>query len=109
VGFLWHGRRRYRRAFSGRAGSARCAPDARPLLGLRAFVGAESKGKGAHEALAEARLKELLGFFETATAFYDQVRGVPKATLLKVMKLGRQLVGLLDRAVQRAPQGKERD
>jgi DNA-binding transcriptional regulator GbsR (MarR family) len=79
-----------------------------PAIALLRECLAESKGNGAHEALAAARLKELLGFFETAAAFYDQVRGVPKATLLKVMKLGRQLVGLLDRAVQRAPQGKER-
>lgn len=79
-----------------------------PAVALLRECLAESKGKGSHEALAEARLKELLGFFETAIAFYDQVRGVPKATLLKAMKLGRQIVGLLERIGPRAPQGKER-
>jgi len=79
-----------------------------PAIALLKECLSESKGKTAHEALADARLKELLGFFETAVAFYDHVRGVPKAKLLKAMKLGRQLVGLLDRVTPRAPQEKDK-
>jgi len=73
-----------------------------PAIALLKECLAESKGKGSHDALAETRLRELLGFFETAVGFYDQVRGVPKATLLKAMKLGRQVVALLERVGPRA-------
>jgi DNA-binding transcriptional regulator GbsR (MarR family) len=79
-----------------------------PAIALLKECLAEGRGKGSHEALAEARLRELLGFFETSASFYDQVRGVPKATLLKAMRLGRQLVGLLERVGPRAPRGKEK-
>jgi DNA-binding transcriptional regulator GbsR (MarR family) len=44
----------------------------------------------------DARLKDLLELFESAAAFYEQVRDVPKAKLLKAMTLARQLLGLLD-------------
>jgi DNA-binding transcriptional regulator GbsR (MarR family) len=80
-----------------------------PAIALLRECLAEAKSGSSHEALAEARLKELLGFFETAVAFYDQVRGLPKSTLLKAMKLGRELAGLLDRATRRRPPTKEKD
>jgi DNA-binding transcriptional regulator GbsR (MarR family) len=54
-----------------------------------------SRGAESH---AETRIREMLILLETATEFYDQVCGLPKSTLLKLMKLGRHLVRVLDRA-----------
>lgn len=67
-----------------------------PAIGLlRECLGAGGAGRG-RDGLAETRLRDLLGLFESADAFYAQVRDLPKAKLLKAMKLARQLLGLLD-------------
>lgn len=50
------------------------------------------------DSRSEARIREMLTLLETTTEFYEQVRGLPKTTLLKLMKLGRHLVRVLDRA-----------
>jgi len=71
-----------------------------PAIALLKECLAENKTK---EGLAQARLRELLELFETVSAFHDHLRGIPKDTLLKAMKLGRQMAALLDTAMRRLP------
>jgi DNA-binding transcriptional regulator GbsR (MarR family) len=52
-------------------------------------------GLGQH---ARARLSELLGFFEMTTAWYEQVRKMPKSTLTRFIKMGGRVARFLESA-----------
>jgi DNA-binding transcriptional regulator GbsR (MarR family) len=65
------------------------------LAVLRECVAEADKTPG--DAHTRARLRELLGFFESITGWYDQVRGLPTRTMIKLTKMGgrvRQILGL---------------
>jgi hypothetical protein len=47
---------------------------------------------------ARSRLAELLAFFEMTTAWYEQVRQMPKSTLARFAKMGSRVARLLDSA-----------
>lgn len=47
---------------------------------------------------ARARLVDLLAFFEMTTAWYEQVRQMPKSTLARFAKMGSRVARLLDSA-----------
>jgi DNA-binding transcriptional regulator GbsR (MarR family) len=42
------------------------------------------------------RLRDLLGFFEMTTSWYEQVRRVPRPTLTKFIRMGERVTRLLD-------------
>jgi DNA-binding transcriptional regulator GbsR (MarR family) len=52
-------------------------------------------GLGEH---ARGRLGELLGFFEMTTAWYEQVRKMPRNTLTRFIKMGGRVARLLESA-----------
>jgi len=57
----------------------------------------EAGKDGATGDYSEERLRDLAGFFEATTAWYDQIREWPAAALVKFVKLGdkaRKLLGL---------------
>jgi DNA-binding transcriptional regulator GbsR (MarR family) len=65
------------------------------LVVLRSCIAEAEKDKGTGE-YTEERLRELAGFFETTTAWYDQIRKWPTGALTKFVKLGdkvRKLIG----------------
>jgi DNA-binding transcriptional regulator GbsR (MarR family) len=67
-----------------------------PTLALLRECVAEAD-KNPADAHTRARLRELLGFFESVTSWYEQVRGLPAASVIKFMKLGgkfRHMLGL---------------
>ena len=47
---------------------------------------------------ARARLADLLAFFEMTTAWYEQVRQMPKSTLARFARMGSRVARLLDSA-----------
>src|SRR5215212_2453822 len=59
------------------------------LAMLRECVAETAKSKT--DAFTHQRLSELLGFFETTGAWFDQVRKLPTAALIKFLKLGDKL------------------
>jgi DNA-binding transcriptional regulator GbsR (MarR family) len=61
------------------------------------------------DGLAKTRLRDLLDMFETASGFYEHVRTMPKDTLLRAMKLGKQMAALLDTALRRPTRTKDKD
>lgn len=63
----------------------------------------EDRPKQERDGLATSRLRELLDLFETVDGFYEHTRTMPKDTLLKAMKLGKQMAALLDTALRRPP------
>ncbi len=56
----------------------------------------ESERNEERDDYAEGRLRELLSLFETMNAWYDQVQRLPRATLMKLVKLGAKVGKLLD-------------
>ena len=42
------------------------------------------------------RLLEMLAFFEMTTSWYEQVRGMPRTTLTRFVKMGNKVAKLLD-------------
>ncbi len=58
----------------------------------------ESRKSGAADAHAEKRLLELLAFFETMTEWYDQIRRMPRSTVIKFVKMGKKVGRLLNMA-----------
>ncbi|MFC1642482.1 GbsR/MarR family transcriptional regulator [Myxococcota bacterium] len=64
---------------------------------LRECLADVDRGSAA-ERISAARLRSLLSFLEEAVQFYEQVRTLPKGTLLKAMRLGRHLARIVERA-----------
>jgi DNA-binding transcriptional regulator GbsR (MarR family) len=54
-----------------------------------------SGGADPPDRYAAARLTELLSFFETTTAWYEQMRKLPAAAVVRFMKLGDRIRKLL--------------
>jgi DNA-binding transcriptional regulator GbsR (MarR family) len=53
---------------------------------------------GAVDEHARARLADLLAFFEMTTAWYEQVRQMPRSTLARFAKMGSRVARLLEGA-----------
>jgi DNA-binding transcriptional regulator GbsR (MarR family) len=56
----------------------------------------EADKAGAGEKYARDRLGDLLGFFETTTSWYEQIRRMPTGAVIKFVKMGdklRKLIG----------------
>lgn len=66
-----------------------------PTIALLRDCVAEASRAGAAEAHARSKLSDLLDFFLTTTAWYEQIRGLPQAALMKFVKLGDKLRRLL--------------
>jgi DNA-binding transcriptional regulator GbsR (MarR family) len=68
-----------------------------PTLALLRECIAEAEKDAATDEYTEERLKDLAAFFETTTAWYEQVRQWPTTALTRFVKLGdkiRKLLGL---------------
>ena len=66
------------------------------LAMLRALTG-EAKAAGPKEAHTHKRLREMLGFFESMSSWYAQMRRLPTKSLIKFVKTGdkvRKFLGL---------------
>jgi DNA-binding transcriptional regulator GbsR (MarR family) len=68
-----------------------------PTLAMLRELMSEPRAAGLGEH-ARARLTELLAFFEMTTAWYEQVRRMPKSTLTRFAKLGARVARLLESA-----------
>jgi DNA-binding transcriptional regulator GbsR (MarR family) len=62
-----------------------------PTLTLLKECVAEAERAGASEAYTRDRLRELLGFFETMSHWYAQVRGLPQQAILRFVRMGGQV------------------
>lgn len=55
----------------------------------------EESGKNKEDAFTHERLSEMLGFFETTGAWFEQVRKLPNAAIVKFLKLGDKISKML--------------
>jgi DNA-binding transcriptional regulator GbsR (MarR family) len=65
-----------------------------PTIALLRECLAEAEKAGATsggEAYTRDRLKDMLGFFETMTGWYTQVRGLPQQAVVKFVRMGGQM------------------
>jgi DNA-binding transcriptional regulator GbsR (MarR family) len=62
-----------------------------PTLALLRECVQEAEKAGASEAYTRDRLKDMLGFFETMTGWYTQVRGLPRQAVVKFVRMGGQM------------------
>lgn len=60
------------------------------------------------DGLAKSRLQDLLDLFETTSGFYEHARTMPKDTLFRAMKLGKQMAALLDAALRHPTRAKDK-
>ena len=58
----------------------------------------EADKAGAGERYAKQRLGELLEFFETTTAWYEQLRRMPTGAMIKLVSMGEKLKKMLGAA-----------
>ena len=68
-----------------------------PTLAVLRELTAEAKAAGPQEAHTHKRLREMLGFFESMSSWYTQMRRMPTRSLVKFIKTGnkvRKLLGL---------------
>ena len=66
-----------------------------PTLSILRDCVIEAEKAGAKETYAKERLGELLDFFETTTAWYQQVRRLPTAAMVKFIKMGDKVLKLV--------------
>jgi len=66
-----------------------------PTLKLLRECLAEARSDPATGRHTQERLQALLNFFESTTAWYDQLRRLPAATLIRFIKLGDKTLKLL--------------
>jgi len=64
------------------------------LLLLRECL-AESEAAGKRGAHTSERLKELLGFFEAVTDWYEQIRRLPTGAVIRFVKAGKMIKKLI--------------
>ncbi|HEY8666311.1 MAG TPA: MarR family transcriptional regulator [Tepidisphaeraceae bacterium] len=68
-----------------------------PTLALLRECVAEAEKGGEHDRHARQKLQELLDFFQTMGAWYEQLRKLPTPALIKFVKIGdkiRKLLGI---------------
>jgi DNA-binding transcriptional regulator GbsR (MarR family) len=68
-----------------------------PTLAMLRELMAEQRASGLGDH-ARQRLTELLAFFEMVTAWYEQVRQMPRSTRTRLLKLGGRVARLLESA-----------
>ena len=62
-----------------------------PTLSMLRKCAIEAADDSATPADVKAKIDRMLEFMETLTNWYDQVKGIPKPTLVKLMKLGSKI------------------
>ena len=66
-----------------------------PTLHLLRDLSAQSEKKGEADPYVRDRLKDMLGFFELMTQWYEQTRAMPTPAVIKMCKLGDKVTKLL--------------
>ena len=69
--------------------------EADPTLHLLRELAAQAEKKGEADVYQRDRLKDMLGFFELMTQWYESTRGMPTPAVQKLCKLGDKVARLL--------------
>jgi DNA-binding transcriptional regulator GbsR (MarR family) len=66
-----------------------------PTLHLLRDLSSQAEKKGEADPYVRDRLKDMLGFFELMTQWYEQTRAMPTPSVMKLCKLGDKVTKLL--------------
>jgi DNA-binding transcriptional regulator GbsR (MarR family) len=66
-----------------------------PTLHLLRDLSSQAEKKGEADPYVRDRLKDMLGFFELMTQWYEQTRSMPTPSVMKLCKLGDKVTKLL--------------
>jgi len=69
-----------------------------PTIAMLRQCAAEARDLGPKQAHTLKRLENMLAFFDTASAWYAQISALPRAALVKFVKVGGRLQKALDTA-----------
>lgn len=68
-----------------------------PTLEMLAACVAEAEADPATPSGVKARLKDMHGFMSRLDRWYEQIRQIPRPTLMKLMSLGARIAGFIGR------------
>jgi len=68
-----------------------------PTLEMLAACVAEAEADPSTPSGVKARLKEMQGFMSRLDRWYEQIRQIPRPTLMKLMSLGTRIAGFIGR------------
>jgi DNA-binding transcriptional regulator GbsR (MarR family) len=71
--------------------------EADPTLAMLREIAAAAKAPGAADAHTRARIADMLEFFELATRWADQMRRLPTAAVIRMVKMGDKLANVFRR------------
>jgi DNA-binding transcriptional regulator GbsR (MarR family) len=72
-----------------------------PTLAMLRGLNADAVGDAGTPAESKKRIRELTEFMDTLTTWHDQVRHLPRGTLVKLLKMGAKVAGLVQRRRER--------
>ena len=68
-----------------------------PTLAMLRGLNADAAADAATPAESKRRIRELAEFMETLTTWQEQVRHLPRGTLIKLLKMGARVAGVVQR------------
>lgn len=68
-----------------------------PTLAMLRGLNADAADDAGTPAESKKRIRELTDFMDTLTTWHDQVRHLPRGTLIKLLKMGAKVAGLVQR------------
>ncbi len=66
-----------------------------PTLSMLRTCAAEVEAEKDTDPVTKERIRNMLGFVETTSSWYEQIRDIPTSTLTKIMKLGKGVTKLV--------------
>ncbi len=66
-----------------------------PTLSMLRTCAAEVEAEKDTDPVTKERIRSMLGFVETTSSWYEQIRDIPTSTLTKIMKLGKGVTKLV--------------
>jgi DNA-binding transcriptional regulator GbsR (MarR family) len=66
-----------------------------PTLSMLQTCAAEVEAEKDTDPVTKERIRNMLGFVETTSNWYEQIRDIPTSTLTKLMKLGKGITKLV--------------
>jgi len=66
-----------------------------PTLSMLRTCAAEVEAEKGTDPVTKERIRNMLGFVETTSNWYEQIRDIPTSTLTKIMKLGKGVTKLV--------------
>jgi DNA-binding transcriptional regulator GbsR (MarR family) len=68
-----------------------------PTLSMLRTCAVEVADEKETDEITKQRIRNMLQFVETTSAWYEQIQEIPTSTLQKIMKLGAKITGIVEK------------